>query len=126
MRPVLKVFIPVFLMILVLPSFCTGKTKSGSPSITALKGHNFAVYLRSNPTTGYSWQLQKNIDRKYLRLMTSQYNPPKTKMLGAPGEEVWIFKAQKEGKTTLYFSYQRPWEKDKPPDETRNIQITIK
>jgi predicted secreted protein len=47
-------------------------------------------------------------------------------MVGAPGKEVWTFKAVKSGKTTINFKYVRPWEKDKAPTKTTSFQVVIK
>ncbi len=77
----------------------------------------FTIKLESNRTTGYSWSL-KNYDHKLLSLESHTYIPPHTSLIGAPGNEQWIFQASphffKNSKTTkISLSYARPWEHGK-------------
>jgi len=74
----------------------------------------FTIKLDSNRTTGYSWSL-KNYDKKLISLVSHAYIAPNSKLIGAPGYETWVFKANpsflsgsKSTKVTL--DYARPWE----------------
>ncbi len=78
--------------------------------IVVEKGEEFAIVLESNPTTGYQWKLNRALDEKVLTLEKTEYNPPEEKLLGAPGEEKWTFKAHDLGRTTIELAYVRPWE----------------
>src|SRR5690349_6447782 len=84
----------------------------------------FTIKLPSNPTTGYSWFLT-NYDNDLVQLVHHQFVAPKQSaksLVGAPGEEVWIFRAKPEAfigpqQTTIRFVYARPWAKQKQTKE---------
>lgn len=84
----------------------------GEP-IKVKAGQRFTIMMRSNPTTGYGWQLSKALDNK-ITLVTNTYIPPDSKLCGAGGHEVWTFKAIGEGQTEISMKYVRSWEKDQP------------
>ena len=77
--------------------------------------NTFAVTLQSNPTTGYQW-IVKQYDQSLLTLTTSQYVPPNTKLIGAPGHIVFNFTIKagvaRPKRLTIQFLYGRPWEPD--------------
>jgi len=82
-----------------------GRTVSLRPSDTLV------VTLESNASTGFAWALTGKPDAALLELVSSDYVAPTataTPMLvGAPGEEVWRFRATGEGSTTLELTYRR-------------------
>jgi inhibitor of cysteine peptidase len=88
-------------------------------------GQEFKITLQSNPTTGYLWRFAKPPDEKFLKLVSTKYQAPESKLVGAGGSEVWTFKALAEGKTTLELNYQRPWEKSIPPAQSTNFVVVI-
>ena len=88
-------------------------------------GKSFTITLASNPTTGYQWQLARQMDTGMVELIESRYIAPKTDLAGAPGREEWYFKAIKEGKAIISFEYVRPWEKDESPSQTESFIIII-
>lgn len=125
-------FLTVIFLLVLIPlilsddAICARKHSASSQSITVKKDRNFVIDLKSNPTTGYSWALLKNIDKRFVRIMGSKYIPYKTGFTGSGGKEIWTFKALSKGKTSLVFGYKRSWEKDIPPIETKKFIIDIK
>lgn len=89
-------------------------------------GCRFAVRMQSNPTTGYGWQLAKPLDEKIVVLVTNDYIHPDTPLVGAGGNEVWVFKAIGRGQVEIALKYVRPWEKDQPPAETNVFKLIVK
>ena len=81
-----------------------------SVPIVVEKGEEFTIALESNPTTGYRWMLQKELDDKVITLQKTEFEEPESNLLGAPGEERWTFKAVGLGRTTIELRYARPWE----------------
>src|SRR5437879_1870634 len=75
----------------------------------------FAIKLKSNPTTGFSWYL-KSYDSNVLQPVKHVFVPPANrKLIGATGYEVWTFRVKPNGfsvpmQTTIQFVYGRPWE----------------
>jgi len=88
-------------------------------------GKEFTVTLDSNKTTGYEWQLAKPLDENIVRLVKPEYIPGSSNLCGAPGKEVWKFKAIKPGRTAIYFKYVRPWEKNPVSAKDRVFSITV-
>ena len=91
----------------------------------------FFIKIKSNPTTGYGWSLQKITDEdvvkfKSKRIEEEHEKESKPPLLGAPTYEIFTFEALKPGETVVYLKYHRPWEKDVPPIKIHKIHITIK
>jgi len=99
-------------------------TPDKSIVITAKKQHTFNITLPSNPTTGYSWFLT-DYNHQLLKPVNHQYVAPNNKLMGAGGFEIWTFNIQQEvpvpQKTTVTFTYQRPWETNDAKTETFTV-----
>lgn len=100
-------------------------------TIEATAGKEFTISLDSNRSTGFSWQLAKPLDGTLVKSVKNDYQqapqaPGSPPIVGAPGKEVWTFKAVKSGKTTIEFKYVRVWEKDKAPAKTASFPVVIK
>ena len=89
-------------------------------------GKSFTITLDSNPTTGYQWQIARQMDTGLVELIDSQYIAPETNLVGAPGKEEWHFRAIREGKAIISFDYVRPWEKDELPSQTESFIVIIR
>lgn len=106
------------------PSF----TSSSKPIVVNEKNAVFAITMQSNPTTGYSWQLQK-IDKSLIRIMGHKYvAPTNKKQIGAPGYEVWVFEAKHHAFKTpqiteIKMKYARPWETKNASVSTFKVKI---
>lgn len=76
----------------------------------------FTVSLPANPTTGYQWA-STAYDKSCVTLSKQTFLPPKTHLIGAGGVMTFVFVVSKNRsclqKTTLSFTYSRPWEKTK-------------
>ncbi len=75
-------------------------------------GQCFKVVLNSNPSTGYSWELVQP-DSDILSLGGSDYVAPEKNVAGAPGKQVFYFRAERVGEQTLNFECRRSWEERK-------------
>ena len=100
-----------------VPVFHEGDT------VTVENGEEFIIALTSNPSTGYSWQADKNPKVKYID--STQVNPSGN-AIGAAGTQELKFKAVESGTTTLELAYFRPFEGGIPPAETASFDVTIK
>lgn len=75
----------------------------------------FSIKLKSNPTTGYSWYLRR-YNTNVLQPVKHSFEPPEnSKLLGAPGYEIWTFRVKPDGfkvpmQTKIRFVYARSWE----------------
>jgi len=81
-----------------------------SDPITVSVGKEFAVRLKSTPTTGYVWEVQSLPES--IRLLGSDYEKPAD---GRPGDSMthaFRFQALKTGEHTITFALRRQWERD--------------
>ena len=101
----------------------TGKT------VEIAVGGSLTVTLESNATTGFQWsELADIFDQTVLEQVDHQFVSPSedTEMVGAPGEEVWTFKALKKGSSTISMEYSQPWEGGTKAAETFSLTVVVK
>lgn len=85
------------------------------------------VTLESNPTTGFQWELASISDQAVLEKQSNTFEAPEdTGMVGAPGKEVWTFKALKKGSSTISMEYSQPWEGGTKAAETFSLTVVVK
>jgi inhibitor of cysteine peptidase len=95
--------------------------------ITVSAGGSFKVSLESNATTGFSWPEQAEIgNTAVVEQKDHEYLAPTSDLMGAPGKEVWTFKALKKGTTVIAMQYSRPWEGGEQAEWTFNLTVTVK
>ncbi len=87
-------------------------------------GEEIFIALPSNPTTGYAWTASVS-DEKILSYEGNIPQPPSTGTMGAPGQQLFIFHANRSGSTTLSFSYGRVFESGTAPAKTLTYTITV-
>jgi inhibitor of cysteine peptidase len=116
-------FVLVFVSVV---SFSFAGKLNQAKVIEAQAGQNFTIILKGNATTGYQWQFAKPLDENIVQLISSKYLADKTKLVGAGGKQVWIFKALKAGQTNISFKYVRSWEKNTAPQNEESFVIVIK
>ncbi len=83
------------------------------------------VKLSSNPSTGYTWCYGSS-DPSALRLISSNYVGPDSSILGAPGTQIFTFRAMHKGSLELTFKYYRPFEGMANDTETVVYDVFIK
>jgi len=110
---------------LLIVGLAVGSVIGVSGLIKVKVGQEFNITLESNPTTGYQWQLAKQLDRSIVELVRSEYRPSESGLLGAGGIEVWTFKAVKSGTAEISFEYVRSWETDVPPIKEKSFGIIV-
>lgn len=86
----------------------------------------FVLKLVSNPTTGYVWLL-KNYDKSLLVPVKHEYQAPNTKLIGAPGFDMWTFRVKPDAftvpqRTSILMTYARPWEAD---NSGKNLEFVV-
>ncbi|MDY7018579.1 MAG: protease inhibitor I42 family protein [Chloroflexota bacterium] len=90
-------------------------------------GDSLLVTLESNSTTGFSWELAKISDETVLKQIHQKYEGPGSGAPpGAGGQEVWTFKAFKDGTSSISMEYSRPWEGGEKAAETFNLTVIVK
>jgi len=90
----------------------------------------FTVKLCSNPTTGFQWTEEAQIsDTGVIRQLQHEFIGPESEPPpppGTPGQEVWSLQALKEGTSTVYLEYSRPWEGGEKAEWTYTLTVTVK
>ena len=105
--------------------------KTAETSIIVKGTGEFSIKIQSNPTTGYSWAVQKITDETLVQFKRveewdeEEQDSKKPPLLGAPTFEVLTFAALKPGKAEIHLKYRRPWEKDVPPIKTHRVYVTV-
>ncbi|NLD57931.1 MAG: DUF333 domain-containing protein [Methanomicrobiales archaeon] len=91
---------------------------------TIAKGTRFAVVLKENPTTGYTWNATVSSG---LEVQSSDYQQDAAAegMVGVGGSRTWVIIAQEAGDQTFSAVYARSWE-TATGDETKfDLKITV-
>ena len=105
------------------PPLLLGANESESPQVMHQTLHKpFSITLKSNPTTGYRWQAGFN--KRAIQLVKETYEKPSTKLLGASGQQVFVFRPLKTGETKIEMIYKRPWEKSFAQRQVYRIKIS--
>ncbi len=105
--------------------------KTAETSIIVKGTGEFSIKIQSNPTTGYSWAVQKITDETLVQFKRveewekEEEDSKKPPLMGAPTYEILTFAALKPGKAEIYLKYRRPWEKDVPPIKTHRVYVTV-
>ena len=95
----------------------------GLRTIKTRVGEQFFIVLGTNPTTGYEWQAEINLE--YIELAGREYSPAIPELIGSGGQETFTFLALKSGETKIEFSYLRPWEEGVAPIKEKVYSIII-
>jgi len=98
-------------------------TDPAKPIYLDSKNSTLVVKLKSNPTTGYSWYLQ-SIDAPWLQPISHRYVAPSSKLMGAPGYDLWTFKVDPAYQTVPFYTeieliYTRAWQVNSSPTVLR-------
>jgi inhibitor of cysteine peptidase len=101
--------------------------KANGTTVKLKKGCILAVQLAGNPTTGFTWLIDKNNKTVLAPVGKTEYlrDPAPEGIVGRGGKYTFQFKAAKSGTSELKLVYKRPWEKDKRPAETFSLKVVI-
>lgn len=107
--------ISVFYIILFFSFLSCSESKEGrkdllKPDYTIKEGASFTISLKSNPSTGYSWQW---VNKKLVNIIDTsklEYHSLNKGLIGSGGEEIWTFKGLKPGIDSIILKYARSWD----------------
>src|SRR4051794_41900315 len=69
-------------------------------------GETLTIRLSENPTTGYTWAIDR-IDSQVLVLQDSDYTSSPGNLAGRGGERIFTFKTEQAGQATLQLKLSR-------------------
>ena len=106
----------------------TDADKGGEVRIKAVD--RLEVRLKSNPTTGYMWYVEKESTPLLKLHHQSQTEVPvpveeKPGLVGQPVFQVFTFEPRRKGDGVLRLHYVRSWEAPTPDDEKFTIRVVI-
>ncbi len=96
---------------------------TGCTTTKGFKSDETKLYLKGNPTTGFSWILYIEDASIVDKEESSEYLGADG-VVGAPSRFCYTIRSLKPGNTTLRFEYRRPWEKN-PPLELHIYDISV-
>lgn len=102
-------------------------TDPNKPIELSAKAPEFQLVLQSNMTTGFSWFLTKNNDA-LIQPISHRYVASSSKLVGAPGVELWTFKATTKAVNvprimSINLEYTRPWSLSSGHSEVFHIVV---
>jgi inhibitor of cysteine peptidase len=104
------------------PNEITLSERNNGGQVELDKSKMVVLRLESNPSTGYSWQVDE-MDASVLRQVGEFEFEQKSDLFGAPGTQVLRFVGAGKGQTDLKLAYRRPWETDVAPAQTFILQV---
>ncbi|MCD6567767.1 MAG: protease inhibitor I42 family protein [Dehalococcoidia bacterium] len=110
------------------PSPVSIDASSSGQQVEIANGGTLTVTLQSNSSTGFAWPETVELsDSSVLNQTKHELVPPAdTSAVGAPGEEVWTFKALKKGTCAINMEYSQPWAGGTKSAETFNLTVVVK
>lgn len=96
-------------------------------TVQVANGGALVVALTSNPSTGYGWVivdpepaiLELDGEPKFVPAGST------TQVVGAPGTEVFTFRAVEKGESTLKMEYRRSFEPNQAPADSFSIEVKV-
>jgi inhibitor of cysteine peptidase len=97
-------------------------------TVRLAKGGQLIVALQSNPSTGFSWYVGERAGPELELVGEPRFVPAgsTTPVVGAPGTQVFTFKASGAGTVQMVLEYKRSFEPNVPPAKTFSLTVEIK
>ncbi|HBE77052.1 MAG TPA: hypothetical protein DDW65_04620 [Firmicutes bacterium] len=87
----------------------------------------FAVHLKENVSTGYSWHytISGPAVVKCVAIISKNENQTAFHRVGVPSERIWKFQGIGAGKSEIEFKYYRSWEGEKSAIESHIYDVML-
>lgn len=116
--------ISIGIVLLMQPRTLTLTEADAGKTVQAHPGDHILIQLSANPSTGYSWAIDKT-NASILGLQRESYTPSPGGALGSGGTTVFTFIAQRAGTVHLQLKYWRSWEGDSSIVKRYDVTIQI-
>lgn len=90
-------------------------------AISVMVTDRSTIELEANPSTGYTWVVEKSDG---LRLLTESWSGD-SDLVGAPGISTFEFEAEEPGTNRLEMVYTRTWTEDDPLDRVFSLTVEV-
>lgn len=94
-------------------------------AFTIFRSEEITISLPGNPTTGYQWEVLTSESTLLQQKGKSSFVTDANRV-GAGGKTTFLFIPCGIGSTRLKLVYRRPWEKETPPIQVFEINVTVK
>jgi predicted secreted protein len=74
-------------------------------TIEAAVGADFTITLRTNPPSGYHWELAEALDPQVIEFVWKDFIPNQKGATDSSGRDIWRFKALAPGETKIVLGY---------------------
>ena len=88
----------------------TGTYSDPGRKIKVENGDEFVISLKSNPTTGYTWEESSESSMVSLVNVDYQQDEADEDMVGVGGKEFFTYRAKQAGETKIEMVYGQHWE----------------
>jgi predicted secreted protein len=95
-----------------------------SRNLEVINGATFKVILCSTPASGFKWE-DKAVFSTESILKQVSHIVEVTSFIDVSSHEVWTFEALKEGKSSIYLEYNRPWVSGNQSFWTFNLDVVV-
>jgi len=92
--------------------------------VVAKSGREFEIVLEGSPTTGFTWQLVRPLEKTGVVEELGENVEPSTVLAGGAAKHHFRFRALAAGEVELHFVYRRLWE-SKAPREQREFVVKV-
>jgi predicted secreted protein len=87
------------------PSAAELEITNPKETIEALVGDDFTITVRTNPASGYHWELAEELDTQTVDYVWKDFVPSQPDLPNSSGRDVWRFKAVAPGETRIVLGY---------------------
>lgn len=95
-----------------------------SQPIEVEAGETFHIFLDTNPSTGYHWEIIGDLNG--VEFISTEYTADEPAAPGTGGVDVWTFKAVSSGETQITLGYFPPATDAAEPHQTVTFDIVVK
>ncbi len=90
-------------------------------------GKEFTIVIKSNPTTGYQWEIVGDLEAGMVEWVQQEYlSTSQPGMAGGGGVDVWTFKAVGAGETKITLGHYPPSNDPVEPEQTVTFAVIVK
>jgi len=116
----------VIILLALLLAACNAEPTDPQGKIETSAGKEFKVFIESNPSTGYHWEIVGKLDESIVEFVSRDYRADTPVQPGSGGTDIFIFKAVGAGETTITLGSYPPSLELSEPAQTETFTVVVK
>lgn len=92
-------------------------------TIEAVVGADFTITVRTNPPSGYHWELAEALDPQVIEFVWKDFIPNQPDLPDSSGKDVWRFRALAPGEAKIVLGYYLGMTEDAAEMLTFNVVV---